>query len=219
MNFLSHYYIDRSHASPTFAVGALLPDLFAGFTKIYNRKVKNLAVPIADTTVADLHQGVLRHYQADCVFHGHPDFLRCCNLLRDALLRNGLDRSEYRISFLAHIGVELLLDCHIVNQHSELLEAYYTHINNFEEQQLLPYFALLDEDAAGQLFFPTFRLFKQAQFLLHLKTIEGVAEGLSRTNEKVTGKALEGNNRKIILSSLYNIQQDIRYSSQTLLAI
>ncbi|MFN8310566.1 MAG: hypothetical protein U0T73_11430 [Chitinophagales bacterium] len=218
MHFLSHYFIDRSTASPYFVAGALMPDLVSGFTRYYNQKIIHTDTKHFSRPVREIHLGVLRHFEADKLFHQKLVFLEMVHLLRDEMLRQQLNRSTFRISFLAHIGIEAVLDKVLMAAHPHLLDQYYAHLQQVEDNAPERFLDELADGSAKSEFFHRFRLFREMRFLYRMKTMNGLAEGLCRTYEKVTGVKIAGVDREKLVLSLNNIEEKVRYSSQSLLA-
>ena len=114
MNFLGHALVATwKSTDPRFVLGAMLPD-FASMTG------QRLAPDATDDS--PLGRGVALHHATDELFHGSSIFV---GLMQDAmgrLLAAGVGRGPARA--IAHIGVELLLDGELLDEHDELASTF-----------------------------------------------------------------------------------------------
>jgi hypothetical protein len=95
-------------AGQAFLIGAALPDLAAmGRFRLLERP--------GDDEMAD---GVDLHHRTDDVFHRHPWFRANSAAVTRGLERAGLSRGAARAC--GHVGVELLLDGHLLTRHPDL---------------------------------------------------------------------------------------------------
>ena len=110
MNFLSHYYFERQNQDSNMVLGTVLPDLVKNAHKDWNLyPQKNEALFIEDNQQNSLLRGWKRHLEVDLIFHSSDFFIAEMAKLKQLLLPI-LNDSPVRPSFLAHIGVELVLD-------------------------------------------------------------------------------------------------------------
>ena len=118
MNFVGHVEVARRHraasadgeteAAVGFLIGAALPDLAAiGRFRLLQRP--------ADPLVA---AGIDLHHRTDDLFHRHPWFRTNCSALTARLDELGLPRGAARAC--GHVGVELLLDGHLLTERPRL---------------------------------------------------------------------------------------------------
>jgi hypothetical protein len=116
VNFVGHVEVARLHRGPAgaeastvgFLVGAALPDLAAiGRFRLLERP--------ADPAVA---AGVDLHHRTDEAFHRHHWFRSNCAGLTARLEQLGLGRGAARAC--GHVGVELLLDGHLLTDRAGL---------------------------------------------------------------------------------------------------
>lgn len=110
MNFVGHVAVAIGHRHTSggghhgdgYLLGAALPDLAAmGRFRLLGRPV--------DGSVA---RGVDLHHRTDEVFHRHPWFRACTSTVTRRLEAVGLPRGAARAC--GHVGVELLLDGHLL---------------------------------------------------------------------------------------------------------
>lgn len=114
VNFVGHIEVativgGARSVSPGFLLGAALPDLAAmGRFRLLSRP--------ADT---DLAAGIDLHHRTDDAFHRHPLFRTTSSAASAALAEAGLSRGASRAC--GHVGVELLLDGHLLDRGTALL--------------------------------------------------------------------------------------------------
>ncbi len=137
MNFLAHFYLDRSHTSSSFVVGAATPDLLSIYNsglRIKAGHVDHLAPEIKTQVDPQFLLGLERHFHADRVFHSCELFTQETHAL-SRMLEERLPQVEVpRKYFIAHILLELLLDKVLIHHDPEILGDYYRHF-----EQLAPF--------------------------------------------------------------------------------
>jgi hypothetical protein len=210
MHFLSHYYIDRGLHNGAFVFGALLPDIAPGFTKTYNSKIRFKEWELQEPS-ASLHAGVLRHYALDAVFHSSLAFKESCAMATQTLIGSGLDRQHYRFWFLSHILTEVLLDRQLILQNESLLDEYYGLLYGIDINKFDAYFNFIVAGEEKNGILANFMRFIEVRFLYHLKTLDGAAEGISRTMLRATGVQISGSDRAKLMQALHNIEEGMRY--------
>lgn len=100
VNFVGHAMAALwERDDPGFVLGAMLPD----FATMCGARL----VDASDGAIA---AGVGFHHRTDGAFHGAPTFLRLCTEARHGLREAGVRRATALAA--AHVGVELLLDGH-----------------------------------------------------------------------------------------------------------
>lgn len=134
MNYLSHYYFDRTSNSNLQIIGSVLPDL-----------VKN-AVPDANLfpnkgqqtyTVQETQilNGWNRHLLVDKIFHSSIFFQEETAKLKPLLIPI-LGDTQIRPSFLSHISLELLLDNLLMEDKKISIKNFYTSLNDVDHAYL-----------------------------------------------------------------------------------
>ncbi|PRQ04254.1 hypothetical protein ENSA5_09030 [Enhygromyxa salina] len=105
MNFFSHAVVaTRRSEDPRWILGSMLPD----FVSMAGLRLESV------TGDAPLERGVAFHHTCDDAFHGAPLFVEMMEDAREELERDGLDSGPAMA--IGHVGVELLLDGHLVTQ-------------------------------------------------------------------------------------------------------
>jgi hypothetical protein len=218
MHYLSHYYIDRHVSQPAFTAGALIPDLLPHFTKIYNKQIRHLAQP-APTELVMLHAGVLRHFEVDRWFHGSIVFREVSATVSQVLRDSALAAGGYRLWFIAHIAVEMLLDRWLCELQPALCDAYYIQLAALDTKLLTLYAAWLTTTGQDMPVLPNFNRFMEVKYLYRIATLDGAIEGLSRIYERATGLAFTPNHKQIFSSIFDNIESIVRYRADEMITI
>lgn len=135
MNFVAHYYIDSHLDNGLFVVGVSTPDLVPVYHPKYRLRKrlveKSLQKPHSEEFVY-FSRGVLRHFEADEIFHSAPFFHFENKYLID-LIAQYFPRGEVKRSFfVAHILFELVLDRVLVLDAPDVLDDYYDHWQRVE---------------------------------------------------------------------------------------
>lgn len=218
MHFLSHYYVDRHDADPYQIVGALLPDISPGFTRTYNAVIRKNDWSM-EQEPARIHAGVLRHYDVDSQFHGSEAFQEASARALGALIGSGLDRDRYRLSFVAHIAVELLLDRLLISTDPGLVNVYYSLLESVERDKLGVYLNYIMPDTQVTRTLLAFDRFREIRFLQYFDHTDGAAEGLVRTTKRAISVDFTEADRAKLLGALHNIEGEMRYSWHKLLEV
>lgn len=160
-------------------LGTVLPDLVKNAHKEWNfYPQKNEEVFFADNQMVSLLSGWKRHLTVDKLFHSSDFFNHHTAQLKQQLLPI-LDDSPVRPSFLAHIGLELLLD-HLLVQNREIdINQFYNHLNKVDEEKLDTFLKRCGA-ADTDHFFKFFGGFKSSRYLLSYQKLENLSYALQR---------------------------------------
>ena len=135
MNFLSHFYIDKNEENASFIVGVCTPDLVS----LYNREIRIKHLPIlpshSESYIA-FTKGILRHFEADKVFHSSPFFLQETEKVGIFLKTHFKDSGLKRSFFVAHVLVELMIDKILIAQAPQLIPDFYAHFEKVGHLQI-----------------------------------------------------------------------------------
>ncbi|MES2650139.1 MAG: hypothetical protein V4663_00290 [Bacteroidota bacterium] len=179
MNFLSHYYFERENTDSNLVIGTVLPDLVKNAHKDWNfypQKNEELFTP--DAQLNSILTGWKRHLEVDKLFHSSDFFNRHTAQLKQLLL-SILEDSQVRPSFLAHIGVELLLDHLLVINTKIDINSFYTHLNAVDDIKLTLFFKKCGATDTDH-FFKFFNGFKSSRYLLSYQKLENISYALQR---------------------------------------
>lgn len=179
MNFLSHFYFDRNTPNENIVVGAILPDLLKNANKNWNAHPQKYPELFEEKeTTRKLLIGWKKHLEVDLIFHSSHFFNEKTNELKQLLIPI-LQQSPVRPSFLAHIGIELLLD-HLLIEHQKIaINSFYENLDRVNPNDLKDF---LDkcEIANTDLFFKFFNNFKSSRYLLSYQKLENISYALQR---------------------------------------
>jgi hypothetical protein len=156
MNFLSHYYFERDTTDVD--------------VEIHSFK--------DDPTQLSLHKGWERHIKVDAIFHSSAFFTEQTQVLKQLLLPVMGD-SPVKPFFLAHIGLELVLDHLLVINDDIKVELFYEALEASDKialDKFLKNCGLQDTTA----FFNFLNGFISGKYLLSYQKIENIAYALNR---------------------------------------
>lgn len=179
MNFLSHYYFDRSNQDANVVMGTVLPDLIKNALKDANLyPQKNEFLFKGNPDEENLLAGWKRHLAVDLYFHSSPFFFEKTAILKQ-LIKPIVENTAVRPSFLAHIGLELLLD-HLLIEHNLIqVQQFYDHLNAVERASLtdfLEHCGLKNQP----VFFKFLEGFISSKYLLSYQKIDNISYALNR---------------------------------------
>lgn len=216
MHFLSHFYVEQAEQNPLTLAGLIMPDLTPGFSKLYNSILAKQEAPENEALLA-LHSGILKHYQGDKWFHQSILFTQPVSHAIEHFIEAGLNRKHIRLSVLAHVAVEMMIDRHILLNEPELCQLFYRQIVQADEGIMADYFQHYRLDIAKQKFFYNFQFFKEKKFLYLFHDLNHLVFGLNRIYGSVTQTEFTNPEKAMLLSALHNIDTELRYSWQEIL--
>ena len=135
------------------------------------------------------------------------------------MIEAGLDRDKYRLSFLAHIGVEVMLDKQLIVHNSSLINVYYKLLESTQSDNFSKYLSQIMADPQREATMRAFRRFMEMRFLNYLSKTEGAAEGIIRTAHRAIGIDFTEADKGKLITALHNIDNEMRYSWNKLLEI
>ena len=164
MNYFAHGL--RFVGRPYLLDGTAVPD----WLSVADRGVRMRAgrvEPFADssgTIQAELAAGVLQHLHDDRWFHQTAAFYETCGELT-VLFRGVVGREDgFRPGFLGHIGLEVLLDAVLIEEHPERLDAYYEALERLDPREVESAVNRMARESTSRLA-PLIPLFQREQFL------------------------------------------------------
>jgi len=178
MNFLSHFYFDRNTPDANIVLGTILPDLLKNANKSWNAHPEKQIELFDKSGLDKLLKGWKRHLQVDRFFHS-SDFFNSKTQELKQLLIPILTDSPVRPSFLAHIGVELLLDHLLIEQQKIAISSFYESLEAVREDDLKDFLQKCNIDDTD-LFFKFFNGFKSSRYLLSYQKLENISYALQR---------------------------------------
>ena len=178
MNFLSHFYFDRNTPNSNVVLGTILPDLLKNANKSWNVHPEKHPELFEKDGLNTLLEGWKRHLQVDLLFHS-SDFFNTKTQELKQLLIPILKDTPVRPSFLAHIGVELLLDHLLVDHQKIAIYAFYEHLEAVNPKHIDQFIKRCNIEDSNQ-FFKFFDGFKSSRYLLSYQKIENISYALQR---------------------------------------
>ena len=179
MNFLSHFYFDQKARNPHLILGTILPDLLKNANKTWNpRPQKQPALFDENEDLQHLLMGWKRHLQVDLIFHSSNFFMEKTKELKTHLLPI-LSGSVVRPSFLAHIGLELLLDHLLLAKHKISVDRLYQNLTEVKSEQLQLFLLKCEIDDIPR-FVKFFESFKSSRYLTNYSNLESISYALER---------------------------------------
>lgn len=179
MNFLSHYYFDRSNSNPYEVIGSVLPDFVKNAQKhwnLYPQKKEELF--LNEPALNAILTGWKKHLKVDQLFHSSLFFTEQMAVLKQFLLPI-LAESPVRPSFLSHIGVELMLDHLLVTNRLIDIQQFYDHLAAVNENDLQVFLLKCGIENTAP-FFKFFTSFKSSKYLLSYQQLDNISYALQR---------------------------------------
>jgi acyl carrier protein phosphodiesterase len=201
MNFLSHFYFERENQDSNMVLGTVLPDLVKNAHKDWNfypQKAEELF--IIDQQHHALLKGWKRHLEVDQLFHSSLFFQEEMARLKQLIIPI-LTGSPVRPSFLAHIGVELMLDHLLVTNAKININNFYDHLNNIDDVGLHDFLGkcgCTDPD----LFFKFFNSFRSSKYLFSYQKVENISYALQRICMRLWAHPFNENSLKLLEEQL-----------------
>lgn len=190
MNFLSHYYFDRLSTNSNVVMGTVLPDLIKNASKEANLyPQKNEFLFKGNPDEENLLKGWKRHLAVDLFFHSSDFFLEKTAELK-ILIKPVVEGTPVRPSFLAHIGLELLLD-HLLIEHNLIqVGHFYDHLTGVKKESLTDFLEHCNFKQPD-VFFNFFEKFTSSRYLLSYQKLDNISYALNRICMRLWPQSLE----------------------------
>lgn len=216
MHFLSHFFVEQVEQGPYFTLGLIMPDLTTSFSKYYNSTISKNTAPEQEE-LRLIHQGILQHYTGDKWFHQSAAFNDAVTQSIHHFTRAGLNRNRLRLSVIAHLTMEMMIDRQIVLYHTELCDTFYQEVNHIEEDVIDAFFAYYKLNIVKNNFLPKFQFFRRRKYLYLFTELENLIVGLNRIYGSATKIEFTNAEKTMLLAALHNIDNELRYSWQEIL--
>jgi len=179
MNFLSHYYFDRTNNDANVVMGMVLPDLIKNAAKEANLyPQKNEFLFKGNPDEENLLFGWKRHLAVDLLFHSSNFFLEKTTELKQ-LIKPIVENTAVRPSFLAHIGLELLLDHLLVTHNLVQVNHFYDKLEAVKKESLSDFLEHCNLKYP-EVFFNFLEKFISSKYLLSYQKLENISYALNR---------------------------------------
>lgn len=179
MNFLSHFYFERDNDDENIVIGVILPDLVKNAQKdinLYPLKERHLFENTEH--LQSLLTGWERHLEVDRIFHSSDFFKIQTNALKQLILPV-FENSPVKPFFLAHIGLELILDHLLTIQGVVNIPVFYEQMRRSDKAAVADFLKKCGmEDTT--VFFRFLENFISSRYLLSYQKIENISYALNR---------------------------------------
>jgi hypothetical protein len=176
MNFLSHYYFDRTTTDCYFILGTVLPDLLKNADKtivLHPEKLED-----DDPKIKSLVAGCKKHLDVDRYFHSSDFFATHAHQLK-LLLSPVIEGSPVKPFFLGHIAVELIIDNLLLTTGKLKVEDFYDRLIECDDAVIVKFLTLAGLKDTS-LFIRFFHGFKSSGYLHTYSETEQIAYALKR---------------------------------------
>jgi hypothetical protein len=179
MNFLSHYYFERNNPNHYVVMGVILPDLIKNADKFWNiHPQKTPALYQSEESLQSILRGWQKHLEVDNYFHTSEFFkTETANLKK--LILPCVTAGPVKPFFLAHIGLELMLDHLLLHSGMINIETFYQQLHQANNNSLSDFLA--KADIPDQHIFDTFLDdFLQSRYLFSYQKLHNISYALNR---------------------------------------
>jgi acyl carrier protein phosphodiesterase len=179
MNFLSHYYFERTNPDHNMVMGVVLPDLVKNADKDWNlnphKQEELFSHKLAHIS---LLKGWNKHLEVDRLFHCSDFFKTQTGILKQMILP-ALSTGPVKPFFLAHIALELVLDHLLVSSGKVNVHTFYAQLSKSYNEDLRS-FLLLAGIADIERFNKFLTGYISSKYLLSYQKIENITYALNR---------------------------------------
>ncbi|MBC7416957.1 MAG: hypothetical protein H7325_02225 [Pedobacter sp.] len=206
MNFLSHYYFDRASDNNFQIIGSVLPDLVKNAVpdaNLFPNKVKQ-EYNLHETEIL---KGWNKHLLVDKTFHSSIFFKEETTKLKPLLIPL-LSDTEIRPSFLAHIGLELLLDHLLMEQKIVNVKTFYVSLNDVNHVYLRSFLIKVGLKKTDT-FFVFFDKFLDSQYLFSYEKLDSISYALNKICLRLWPIGLDSSQLEKLTDVLARFKKDL----------
>lgn len=207
MNYFAHFYLDSLPGQPYYNLGLILPDLMG----VYDRKWKvkeRTGFSIASETALSLLNGVNRHEEVDQVFHESDFFKGYKNAIWERLKNTGFTNPPYRLFYLSHILVELLLDRILIRNFPRQGELMFEEMNSINDKHLRDFFSQTGTPEKNS-FWSFFSTFREKQYIFEYVKDESFVYVLNMVNKRVGHPLFDDKKKNDLLAAVQDIEKSL----------
>lgn len=188
MNFLGHYYFDHKEGQPYFNLGLVMPDLLkiSGYRVPPALKESNLQ----KAEYLKLNSGIRQHIFLDGFFHNSEFFKENQEIIKVIFKRNKIQNPPFRIFFISHIFLELMIDRVIIKTFPPIIHDFYRDMELIDTNILSNYLSEVFE-IDPEKFIAYFERFLTAQYLYSYPNNEKLIFSLNRIFQRVKQPTFE----------------------------
>ncbi|MEY2923470.1 MAG: hypothetical protein RLZZ337_10 [Bacteroidota bacterium] len=213
VNYLSHFYFDRSEDNKYYNIGLILPDLARShISKLRINPYRNIEFTTFEIT--SINDGCNKHFASDRKFHNWMTFVDLTTRATDMIRESG-DKDINRDYFITHILVELLLDKILVDKNPSLPDDFYEMVASVEMDWILKYmrYAGLQDD---ELWKGQHRRFMKAGFLRNYTSIENVVNAVEQVSVKTGLLEMNDAQKELLIEICETIEPELERSIDAL---
>lgn len=179
MNFLSHYYFDKTKTDAYEVLGMVLPDLLKNADKTWNIHPEKIeATFINHQQHTAILTGWKRHLEVDRLFHDSTFFKHHQHQIK-LQIKESIKGSPVKPFFLGHISLELMLDSLLLSK--KLIDAeHFYHLLSAVDRTILSDFLKINGIANIGRFFHFFDSFIKEKYLYSYINPEKITYALRR---------------------------------------
>jgi hypothetical protein len=208
MNFLSHFYFDRNNKDADFVMGSVLPDLVKNTRKDWNFHPEKNSTLYYTPQLTSLLRGWKRHLAIDKHFHSSDFFATHTSAIRTAVLPV-LQNTPIRPSFVAHIGLELMLDSLLLTENVINPDDFYDTICG-SDRSALNHFLILNNADNPDLFFGFLDEFIEARYLHSYRDAHQIMYAINRICLRIWDDPLSETQKLQLTSILPEYQEKLQ---------
>lgn len=209
MNFLSHYYFEKDNADCGTVIGVVLPDFIKNAHKDWNlNPQKEAHLFTGNAAHLSILEGWKRHLEVDRLFHNSNYFISQTAVLKQLLIPV-LQSGPVKPFFLAHIGLELMLDHLLTIEGRVNIDRFYEQLqaaNNESLQSFLKKAGIQDLD----LFLKFLNSFISSRYLLSYRKIENITYALNRICMRLWSNPFQEDQLKQLTEKLLLFREEIQ---------
>ena len=179
MNFLSHFYFEWQNKNDYIVMGVVLPDLIKNADKNWNLNPQKDEYLFHDVPAyAAILEGWKRHLEVDRLFHSSLFFKEQTAILKQLILP-AVATGPVKAFFLAHVGLELMLDHLLLTRRLVDAGHFYTQLEQASTAELSGFlkFAGLSDQPRFDRFLSEFI---SSRYLFSYEKMENITYSLNR---------------------------------------
>lgn len=208
MNFLSHFYFDKHNDDENMVLGLVLPDFVKNAQKEINLyPLKESHLFQQDVQQRSILKGWERHIAVDNTFHSSEFFKLETHALK-LLITPVLEKSPVKPFFLAHIGLELLLDHLLIINGAIDINRFYEQLVKADKPALNQF---LKKAGLGDptLFFKFLDGFISSRYLLSYQKPDNIAYALNRICMRIWDDPFTAAQQRALTAQLISFRNQI----------